>query len=141
MQASKSQFLADLDAELESIDEATHTPADAAPKRPRKLRRNLIAATFAMVAPLGLMFNAAPAAAARIDDPTTIDIQSCDDFFKPDFVARTHTKTCRKILAIYDYKYTKTENGGSVRCHWFIKTTIMPCAIPTNEGYVSACGH
>lgn len=136
MEASKSQFLADLDIELESIGETTAPPA--APKR----RRHLAAAALAMVAPLGMMFDAAPAAAAAgIGAEPTVGIMGCSDFYKPDYVARTHTKKCRQILAVYAYKHTKTENGGTVRCHWFVKTTIMPCAIPTNEGYVSACGH
>jgi hypothetical protein len=141
MEASKSEFLANLEAELDSVDETMTAPAAAWSQRPQKLGRRLFAAAFAAVAPLGLMLNAAPAAAATgLNEEPGFEIQSCSDFTSPDYVRRTHTKKCRQLLNVFVYKYSKSENNGTILCHWFEQTTIMPCAVPVTV-WASACGH
>lgn len=132
MEAGKVEFLANLDAELDTVNEVMTAPVAARSDGSPKLKRYLFAAAFAIAGPL--LLNAAPAAAATVADARTgAEIQSCSDFTTPDFVAYSHTKKCRQITAAFSYKYSQTYNNGTVLCHYFLRTIYMPCALPSQS--------
>jgi hypothetical protein len=118
MNATKTQFLDDLETEFGAADAPTGPPRRAARGR-STLRRRLIASGFAASILGGLLvFNAAPAAASY----------NC---LAPDFVQYTHWKTCSPLAAV-KHRYVRTEthsSGGHVMtCHYFYSSLRGTCA-------------
>jgi len=113
MEATKSEFLASLDAELEAAGKPPSVPATAPSKRGPRVGRYLVAAIFAMAGPL-VVFSPSPAAAA-----------TC---YSPNFVSHTHTKACSNPYSYVTHRYLRTSYVGmSTKCYHFYSTAHNVC--------------